>query len=137
MVLKKKVGSPFCPVAALLRLKHMRGRPAQPEEFVFQLPAGQSAAGPWKIFSKSAFLTWFRGRLAQMSLDPEKFSVHAFRHGSVSLALAEEPNLALVRLATDHSSEAIWAYCQIELAKRQTVSSAMIEAVHRAAVQAQ
>ena len=86
---------------------------------------------------KPVLLTWFRGRLAQMSLDPEKFSMHAFRHGSVSLALAEEPNLALVRLATDHSSEAIWAYANVELAKRKSVSAAMLEAVHQAAAQAQ
>ena len=66
---------------------------------------------------------------------PEKFSAHSFRHGSVSLAIAEEPNLALVRLATDHNSDAIWAYAQVEAAKRRSVSAAMLEAVHHAAQQ--
>ena len=135
VVLKEKVGSCFCPVAALRRLKNMKNRPTTPDEFVFQLPTGQSAAGPWKTMVKSTFVSWFRGRLAQMGLEPEKFSAHSFRHGSVSLAIAEEPNLALVRLATDHNSDAIWAYAQVEAAKRRSVSAAMLEAVHHAAQQ--
>ena len=137
VVLKKKEDSVFCPVAALHRLKNMSDRPVSPRDHVFKLPVGQSAAAPWRILIKSEFNTWFKWRLGQMALDPEKYSIHGFRHGAVSLAISEEPNLALVRLATDHNSEAIWAYAQVDAARRRSVSAAMLEAVHRAAAQVQ
>ena len=133
VVLKEKQGSAYCPVAALRRLKNMKGRPVSPKEHVFQIPAGRSAADPWRILVKSDFHKWFKHRIAQMSLDPEKYMIHAFRHGAVSLAISEEPNLALVKLASDHASEAIWAYAQVDAARRQSVSAAMLEAVHQAA----
>ena len=130
VVLREKVGSPFCPVAALRRLRSMSGGLADDQDHVFRLPVGTTAAGPWRILLKTDFQRWFKHRISQMQLDSELYMLHGFRHGAVALAIAEEPNLSLVKLASDQSSNIIWEYAQVDAARRQSVASAMIEAVH-------
>ena len=132
VVLREKVGSQFCPVSALRRLRTMTGARADGQEHVFRLPVGDNAAGPWRILVKADFHTWFKHRITQMRLDSELYMLHGFRHGAVALAIAEEPNLSLVKLASDHSSQVIWEYAQVDASRRQSVATAMIEAVHRA-----
>ena len=131
VVLAEGEGSPFCPVAALRRLKTMRGQPVGPHDHVFQLPLGQSAAEGWRILVKSDFHSWFKQRISQMNLEADKYMIHGFRHGAVSLAISEEPNLALVKVASDHSSDAIWAYAQVAASRKRSVASVMLETVHR------
>ena len=131
VVLHEKVGSPFCPVAALRRLKNMRGVPVNPNDHVFMLPVGHSADGEWRIFVKTDLLPWFKRRISQMQLDEDKYLLHGFRHGGVCIAISEVPNLALVKIASDHSSEAIWSYANVAASKRQSVAAAMLETVHR------
>ena len=132
VVLREKVGSPFCPVGALRRLRSMSGTRAGGQEHVFQLPVGESAAGPWRVMVKTDFHTWFKQRIAQMGLDSDLYMLHGFRHGAVALAIAEEPNLSLVKLASDQSSNIIWEYAQVDASRRKSVATAMIEAVHQA-----
>ena len=132
VVLREKLGSPFCPVAALRRLRSMSGRRADGQDFVFKLPVGDSAAGAWRLLIKSDLCTWFKRRVSQMNLDSELYMLHGFRHGAVALAVSEEPNLSLVKLASDQSSNIIWEYAQVDASRRQSVATAMIEAVHQA-----
>ena len=78
---------------------------------------------------KTEVNVWFKSRIAEMGLDPEKYMLHGHRHGGVALALASEPNLALVKLQSDHLSDSIWTYAQVELSKRQSVAAVMLDAV--------
>ena len=110
----------------------MRGARAGGQDHVFQLPVGDSAAGPWRIMVKTDFHAWFKRRIAQMRLDSDLYMLHGFRHGAVALAIAEEPNLSLVKLASDQSSNVIWEYAQVDASRRQSVATVMIEAVHLA-----
>ena len=119
-------GSLFCPVAALDRLFAMRGGHALPQDLVLQLP---SEDGTWTPLVKYQFLAWFRGRLADMGLDPAAFSVHGFRHGSIQLAILHQGNMTLIRLHSNHLSDAIMCYANIDPAKRSAVSSAMVAAL--------
>ena len=131
VVLAERAGSPYCPVAALRRLKAMRGCRVDPGDHVFQLPLGQSAEDGWRILVKSDFHAWFKRRICQMNLREELYMLHGFRHGAVSLAISEEPNLALVKVASDHSSDAIWTYAQVAAARKRSVASVMLDTVHR------
>ena len=67
-----------------------------------------------------------------MGLDDSKFMLHGFRRGAISLAVSEEPNLALIKLQSDHSSEAVWSYIELEESRRRSVAKLMVEAVDRA-----
>lgn len=125
VALAEKVGSPFCPVAALRRLRALRPEAAG-NEHVFQLPTSN---GGWRLLVKTEVNVWFKSRIAEMGLDPEKYMLHGHRHGAVALALASEPNLALVKLQSDHLSDSIWTYAQVELSKRQSVAAVMLDAV--------
>ena len=112
----------------------MTGTRADGQDHVFRLPVGERAGGPWRLLVKSDIYTWFKHRISQMHLDSSLYMLHGFRHGAVALAIAEEPNLALVKLVSDHSSNVIWEYAQVDASRRQSVATAMIEAVHRAGV---
>ena len=119
-------GSLFCPVAALDRLRDIRGGLAQPGDLVFQLP---SPDGSWAPLVKYQFNRWFRSRLADMGLNPLEYFVHAFRHGSIQLAILHQGNLTLIKLHSNHLSEAIMVYSHIDPNKRSAVSAAMVAAL--------
>ena len=128
----EKIGSPVCPVSALRRLQSMSGPdPPNPAQHVFRLPLGQSADGPWRNMTKLDLNPWFKKRISDMGLDPDRYMLHGFRHGAVSLALCEEPNINLVKVHSDHTSNSIWAYAQIDVSRRVSVAAAMLEEVHR------
>ena len=64
-----------------------------------------------------------------MGLRKECYLLHSFRHGGVALAMAEEPNLQQIRLQSNHLSDAVYIYSQLEVGRRKTVSSAMLDAL--------
>ena len=57
--------------------------------------------------------------------------LHAFRHGAIALALSEEPNIAMIKLQSNHLSESVWVYSQVEASRRLSVASKMIDALDR------
>ena len=124
-------GSMFCPVAALDRLRDMRGGLAAPDDHVLQLPR---ADGTWRPLVKYEFNRWFRARVEDMGLDPARFLVHGFRHGSIALAMLKQNNVTLIRLHSNHISEAIFCYSNVDPAKRTAVSAAMIAALDEQAL---
>ena len=133
IVLQEVPGSPCCPVAALRRLRAVRGEgQARPGDFVFQLPTGNSVEEGWRLLVKTDFLSWFRKRVRDMGLDETLYMLHGFRRGGISLAVSQEPNLALIKLQSDHSSEAVWSYIELEESRRRSVARLMVEAVDRA-----
>ena len=127
VVLREKPQSIFCPVAALRRLQQMRELPAHTlRDHVFQLPTPN---GGWSILTKQTVNKWFKGRIRAMGLDDEKYMLHAFRHGAIALALSEEPNLAMVKLQSDHLSDSVWVYSQVDVNRRLSVASKMLDAL--------
>ena len=127
VVLREKPQSVFCPVAALRRLQEMRGLPAHTlRDHVFQLPV---PGGGWSILTKQTVSSWFKGRIRAMGLDDERYMLHAFRHGAIALALAEEPNIAMIKLQSDHLSDSVWTYSQVDVNRRLSVASKMLDAL--------
>ena len=106
--------------------------PPDPGHHVFRLPLSQSVEGPWRILTKLDVNPWFKKRVQDMGLDPARYFLHGFRHGAVSLALCTEPNINLVKVHSDHTSDTIWAYAQIEVSRRVSVAAAMLDDVHQA-----
>ena len=117
----------FCPIAALRRLRDMRGPGvAREDDLVCMIP---DDAGGWKNLAKYTYVKWFKGRIAQMSGDPDAYFLHAFRHGSIALALAVEQNVTLVKLQSNHISDCIFVYSQVDVARRKVVAGAMLQAL--------
>ena len=111
----------FCPVRALETLARMYGPEYVKEDTpVFLIP---TPSGKFVPLKKQEFVDWLRARLASMGLPAEDFSVHSFRHGGVQQCVLNEPNKALVQLASGHSSEAIMGYAQIPPERRMAISA--------------
>ena len=105
----------------------MRGLPAHSlRDHVFQMP---TKTGGWTLLTKPTVNKWFKGRISAMGLSPERYMLHGFRHGAVSLALVAEPNINLVKIQSDHLSDAIWSYAQVAVDKRLSVASRMVDAL--------
>ena len=125
--LVERPDSIFCPIQALRRLRDMRGPGvAKADDPVFMIP---DDAGGFKILVKYHFEKWFKSRLSQMSVDPDLYFLHAFRHGSIALALAVEQNVTLVKLHSNHISDCIYVYSQVDVERRKVVSTAMVDAL--------
>ena len=75
------------------------------------------------------FCRWFKYRVAMMGLDSSRFHIHGFRHGSLATALLHEPNVTLVKLSTNHLSDAIFVYSNIAAEKRLQVTRTMLNVV--------
>ena len=123
-------GSLFCPVQALERLRTMRGIVPAPDDHVLMFP---SPDGSWSPLCKSHFLKWFRGRLDQMGLPSSRYHCHGFRHGSIQLAILSGNDITLIKLHSDHVSDAIMVYANVEPQKRNIIASSMITALDRQA----
>ena len=120
-------GSALCPVAALGRLLDLRGGVAcGPDQLVFQVPDG---AGGWKPLTKAVAGKVLGSQIASMGLDPAYYRFHAFRHGSLNEAVAAEPSLELIRVQSDHLSDAIHAYTALPGSRRFGVSKKILDSV--------
>ena len=64
-----------------------------------------------------------------MGLPADRYLLHGCRHGAISLALAEEPNINLIKIQSDHLSEAVWSYAQVDVNRRLSVASKMVDAL--------
>ena len=100
---------------------------AGPTDLVLQLPG---AGGTWSPLVKYNYVPWLKGRIAAMGLDPSWYFCHSFRHGAISLALLHHSNVTLIKLYSNHVSDAILTYSQIPPEKRTDVYKAMLDAVH-------
>ena len=114
-------------MSALCKMKDLQGPlVATGQSLVFKVPM---VGGGWAPLTKAMFLPWLRGRLSQMGLDAARFHCHAFRHGSIALALEKQPNVTMIRLQSNHISDSIFTYSQIPAEKRGAVSSLMMDAL--------
>ena len=110
----------LCPIRALDGLMALYGvSNCGVDTPVFRVP---TANGTWAPVYRRKFDRWFRARLQQMGADPEKYTLHAFRHGGIQEVLLAESNYALCRLSSDHSSDAILQYCELPASRRLRIS---------------
>ena len=57
-----------------------------------------------------------------MGLDDSLYTLHGFRHGGIQECLLAEGNIALCKLTSDHSSDAIQEYAFVPAERRLTIS---------------
>ena len=113
----------LCPVRALDALVSLRGHHNCGESTtVFQLPDGK---GGWRQMIKPQYEEWFKFRIKQMGLDPSKYMLHGFRHGSIQECFLVEDSVGIVKVTSDHASEAVMVYSGIPAERRMMVSHKM------------
>ena len=67
-----------------------------------------------------------------MGLDPKLYTLHGFRHAGIQECLLAEGNLALCKLTSDHSSDAIMEYAFIPPGRRLSISAKVNESLANA-----
>ena len=111
----------LCPVAAILKLVRIYGRERCSGRVpVFQAPLDKGGFAP---VVRDKFSLWFKDRLKHMGLDPSDFTLHGYRHGGIQETLLAEGNLALCKLSSDHSSNAIQSYAFVPAERRLSISA--------------
>ena len=119
----------WCPVRTLDALICMYGAEScRANTPVFRIPSksGKSLVA----LQKKDFEKFFKRRLVAANLDPDAYTLHGFRHGSIQTAMLLEDNMAMVALTSDHSSDAINAYTQIPATSRMRVCAKMVRHLH-------
>ena len=111
----------FCPVIALHQLLRMYGSAnCKPDSLVFRIP---TSTGAWIPMIKSDYVPYFKARISGMGLEPSDFSLHGFRAGSIQQMHLVEGNIALCKIQSGHSSNAILAYSTVPTASRLDISA--------------
>ena len=113
--------SSLCPVKAIMGLVDIYGKDhCVGNKPVFQIP---DTTGKLVPVVRHKFDFWFKTRLRNMGLDPSLYTLHGFRHAGIQECLLAEGNLALCKLTSDHSSDAIMEYSHIPADRRLEISS--------------
>ena len=111
----------LCPVKAILGLVAIYGKNrCFGNRPIFQVPDGN---GNFKVILRHKFDAWFKMRLGNMKLDASLYTLHGFRHAGIQEHLLAEGNLALCKISSDHSSDAILEYSFIPEDRRLSISS--------------
>lgn len=111
----------FCPVTALRRLMRIYGpENCGPDSPVFRIP---TSSGTWLPMIKNDYIAYFKTRISGMGLNPGDYSLHGFRAGSIQQMLLVEGNLALCKIQSGHSSDAILAYSTVPATSRLDISA--------------
>ena len=120
----------LCPVSALDGLVAMYGAAScKPGTPVFRIP---SAVGGRTPMIKNDFIPFFKARVASMGLNPDSYTLHGFRHGSIQECLLSETNLGLCQITSDHASSAILTYAEVPPARRLDISARISASLARA-----
>ena len=111
----------LCPVVAIMNLVRIYGRDRCSGRIpVFQAPLDKGGFAP---VIRDKFALWFKQRLGHMGLDPSAYTLHGYRHGGIQETLLAEGNLALCKLSSDHSSDAIQSYAFVPAERRLSISA--------------
>ena len=78
---------------------------------------------------KYEFRSWLVHRFTEMGVDPKTHLIHGFKHGGINLALRLEPNLQMVKITTNHLSDAVFSYSHLPAEDRFQVSEKMVRAM--------
>ena len=123
----------LCPVKAILGLVDIFGKDkCYGNRPIFQVPDGD---GGFKVILRHKFDRWFRMRLCNMGLDSSMFTLHGFRHAGIQEHLLAEGNLALCKLSSDHSSDAILEYSHVPADRRLQISTKVNKSLEAAVQQ--
>ena len=107
--------SMFCPVKALDRLVQLRGAEnCGPTDLVFAVPGHNG----WVPLLKHTVVKILKAQVKRMNLNPDEFGFHGIRHGAIHIAVIAEPSLELIRVQSDHVSDAIHAYTSLPGSRR-------------------
>ena len=120
-----KPGSDVCPVAAFHKLLEIPGYPRGPGDPVYNIPGKN---GGWVPLSRHQVVTVLAAQISKMGLDPALYKPHAFRRGGIQLAVKLVSNFELVRIHSDHASDAIEAYTNLPPEDRFLVTQSMMNA---------
>lgn len=120
-----KDDSDICPVAAFQSLIDIPGYPRGERDPVYNVP-GQY--GGWVPLSRYQVITVLDAQIKKMGLDPSLYKPHAFRRGGIQLAVKLVSNFELVRIHSDHASDAIEAYTNLPPEDRFEVTVSMMNA---------
>lgn len=120
-----KPGSEVCPVAAFQKLLDIPGYPRGENDPVYNVP-GKS--GGWVPLSRYQVVTVLEAQIRKLGLDPALYKPHAFRRGGIQLAVKLVSNFELVRIHSDHASDAIEAYTNLPPEDRFQVTLSMMNA---------
>ena len=120
-----KPGSQVCPVAAFQNLLDLPGYPRGGNDPVYNVP-GKS--GGWVPMSRFQVVAVLDAQIKKFGLDPALYRPHAFRRGGIQLAVKLVPNFELVRIHSDHASDAIEAYTNLPPEDRYDVTVSMMNA---------
>lgn len=101
-------GHKFCPVAALNRVAALRGE-RRHGSLVFEVPVGHH----WEPLTRYKVDCLLTCQIEAAGLQPSNYKFHSFRRGGIQLAVTLEPRLHLIRLQTDHSSQAFEVYTSL------------------------
>ena len=69
---------------------------------------------------------WFKLRIWDMGLDPADYSVHSFRHGCITKAFKVVGSIALIKIASNHLSEAVFTYSTVPMHRRRTMTEKIL-----------
>ena len=120
-----KPGSDICPVEAFQRLLEIPGYPRGSNDPVYNIPGKN---GGWVPLSRYQVVSVLDAQIKKMGLDPALYKPHAFRRGGIQLAVKLVSNFELVRIHSDHASDAIEAYTNLPPEDRFEVTVAMMNA---------
>ena len=120
----------LCPVRALAILRSIVGDDNITDDTpLFQV---RDRAGVLRPILRHNYDAWFNFRLKEMGADPEKYTLHGWRHGGIHQVLMSEQNLALCKLTSDHSSDVILEYGQVSANRRVIISQKVNHNLNRA-----
>ena len=119
-----KSGSDVCPVAAFQKLLDIPGYPRGANDPVYNIPG---KTGGWVPLSRSQVVAVLDAQISKLGLDPALYRPHAFRRGGIQLAVKLVPNFELVRVHSDHASDAIEAYTNLPPEDRFQVTQSMMQ----------
>ena len=111
----------LCPVKAILKLVKIYGKDrCAGRNPVFQAPRDDGTFTP---VNRDKFAMWFKHRINHMGLDASAYTLHGYRHGGIQETLLAEGNIALCKLSSDHSSDAIQEYAFVPPERRLNISA--------------
>ena len=118
-----KSGSQVCPVTAFHNLLNIPGYPRGEQDPVYNIPGKN---GGWVPLSRFQVVSVLEAQIKKLGLDPTLYRPHAFRRGGIQLAVRLVSNFELIRIHSDHASDAIEAYTNLPPEHRYEVTEQMI-----------
>ena len=113
-------------MAAFRKLLDIPGYPRGEYDPVYNIPGRE---GGWVPLSRYQVVSVLDAQIKKLGLEPSLYRPHAFRRGGIQLAVKLVSNFELVRIHSDHASDAIEAYTNLPPEDRYEVTMQMMNAL--------